>query len=70
MKKAERDKHILVRKSPATENAHSASKDDAGRLLTDPRTFSIQAGHSLVLSKALIFILICFKILTWDEKVF
>ena len=45
--RSERDEHILVRKSPAAENAHSASEDDGGRLLTAPRTFSIQAGHSL-----------------------
>ena len=70
MKKAERDEHILVRKGPATENAHSASEDDGGRLLTAPRTFSIQAGHSLVLSKTLIFFLICLRMPSWDEKVF
>ena len=37
----------MVRKSPAAKNVHSASKEDGGRLLTAPRTFSIQAGHSL-----------------------
>ena len=70
IRRTERDEHILVRKSPATENAHSASEDDGGRLLTAPRTFSIQAGHSLVLSKTLIFFLICFRIPACDEKVF
>ena len=68
--RSERDERILVRKSPLAKNAHSASEDDGGRLLTAPRTFSIQAGHTLMLSKMLIFFLICFRIPAWDEKVF
>ena len=47
IKRSERDEDILVRKSPAAENARSASEDDGGRLLTAARNFSIQAGHSL-----------------------
>ena len=49
IKRSERDEDILVRKSPAAENARSASEDDGGRLLTAARNFSIQAGHSKTL---------------------
>ena len=34
IKRSERDEDILVRKSPAAENARSASEDDGGRLLS------------------------------------
>ena len=32
--RSERDDRILVRKSPSAKNAHSASEDDGGRLLS------------------------------------
>ena len=32
--RSERDERILVRKSPSAKNAHSASEDDGGRLLS------------------------------------